>query len=1002
MTKYRVRLSTGRVIGPFEKHQLIELKSKGHIKGNEEAQVFPTGNWVSISNFNLFDEPQELSSEEKSNLDFDEKTFVINIEKIRNKKNEDGLIKFNQEKNYPQELLTETIQLANELKTIEKKVDQKKELKLLELDLDDHIDVIQNNEKEMNEVVEVPTVEENDKTQVIKINHQLLIQESEETEKKIDEQIRKIKKQEHKKKSKTQNENSTTSPKKKSFFYFLGLILLSLAILFPDEEKKDVGFKHLEPVIEFPTPFDVADEKKSNDEFQKGQAFFTKGTYPDLVKAGEYFKKSYENNIENEEALSLMLRAYTEVLKSSSAREKDAQGIFDLVKSKKTSLIQNPNGVIGLNQFYNAINKPDAAVDVIEKFLKLRPKEITQDLFAIYLQSLISVGKIAKSRQFYDALLKATEKNRYTYHAIIKYLILNQEKERSLEYVTEAIERNPQIVDFYLLKAELFIEQKEVKKTAQLLQSAKKMGLESNKLLLAKYYELMGLISVLKGSSDDAADFFQKSLKITESDNLRSKLADLDTPSVGHKLAESMIRESKAIKHLKQAREFFDGKNYELALSSASKASDTFPGHIPSELFLSKVQLKLGLTQQAIKTLEELNKRYPENNEINFFLIEAYIETNKLLDAKNRLQVISGTDLSNGWEYSSLNAKFFLKKNDLPLAVSWLNNSISLNPLNDKDIFELAKIFLKIANFENTKILLLKCMDLDPLNADYRIAYSKLIYETQNDQAAIGYLLSLKEDFGEDAKILSEIAILYFRSGKVKDFLDYKKKLEKDHFTDKSLYEFLIKAALLDDRPKDVPPLVEKLIAIEPGDYEQMMTAGRVLFELGKLKEAAKWFLKVKEKLPSYPKVLYYMAKIDFLSGDSDSALKKLEEDMKFNGENDDDLVFIAQIYQTQGKNVEAENLFKKAQKLNPGSFDAIVGLADISTTLNNHELSLELYRKAIKIKDNEPILQKKIGDVYRQLGQGALAIEAYKLYLEMDPESPHKANLEAYINLMK
>lgn len=130
-----------------------------------------------------------------------------------------------------------------------------------------------------------------------------------------------------------------------------------------------------------------------------------------------------------------------------------------------------------------------------------------------------------------------------------------------------------------------------------------------------------------------------------------------------------------------------------------------------------------------------------------------------------------------------------------------------------------------------------------------------------------------------------------------------------------ALYEFLIKSAILDDRNKDIPPLVEKLIAIEPGDLESMMTAGRVLFEDGKLAEAAKWFKRVKDKLDSYPKVLYFMAKIDFLSGDLDSALKKIEENIKANGENDDDLVFLAQIYLAKDNFVDAENLYRKRPK---------------------------------------------------------------------------------------
>lgn len=130
--------------------------------------------------------------------------------------------------------------------------------------------------------------------------------------------------------------------------------------------------------------------------------------------------------------------------------------------------------------------------------------------------------------------------------------------------------------------------------------------------------------------------------------------------------------------------------------------------------------------------------------------------------------------------------------------------------------------------------------------------------------------------------------------------------------------------------------------------------------------------------------------------------MKKVEQNIKENGENDTDLVLMAQIKQSKGDMVDAENLYKKAQKLNPRSYDALMGLADISTMRNNHDLALDLYKRASKIKVEEPIVHKKIGDVYRQLGQGTLAIEAYKIYLEMDPESPYKNNLESYINLMK
>lgn len=1077
MTKYRIRQSTGRVLGPFDKHQLFDLKAKGHIKGNEEAQVFPTGNWGPIENAEfweeLMDDNKTIVETQKSQPK--EETFVIDLTKLRSQKQEKEIEEIDQGTLAPVEQLTETIRMnttpvepklilaelddigpESEPETEEKKEPTKPTLSqgLFELELDIESDGSKDNEahnktiinpvaqqeiekmrklqrdieaKKVSEEEDRKKAEEDAKalalliaeenrpvsvdesTQMIRLDKTGLLETAKEAELDIELELKKIQKKRAKEEAEeAAEEEDEDSPeagkkKKKKLLILIAAAAIAYAFLFPEEKPKKPEFVHLEPKIVFPIPFDQSDDKKSTAEFQRGIEAFNTGTYSNLVKAGISFKTSYENNIDNNQALNYMVRAYAEQLKHSKNMLQDAQTIFNIVQSKRPFLIQDPNGVIGLNLFYMAINKPGAAIDVVQKYLKLQPKNVTQDLFAVYLQSLIKLGKIDLAKQFYQALVKAPDKNRYTYHALIEYFLLNQEPEKAMEYIDDALKKNPKIASFALSKAEILLKEQRVDQALEFLKKADSLNHDNNDLNRSKFFELRGLVAVLGNKPKEAAEFFKNSLKLNDSDELRVKLSDLQTSDSGEQSeADKLIQESKAVKHLIEAKNFFERRNYDLALSAAAKATDAFPGHIASELFLSKVQLRLGLAQQGLKTLEDLVAKYPEDKTINLALVEAYIDTYKFNDAKNRLQILSSTEYRDTWEYASINSKLHVKMGDMLQAMSWLRNATSMNPLNDSDIFVLAQILLKKANFDAARILINKCMELDPVNPDYRIAYARLLYETQDDLAAIGYLLSLKEDFGENAKVMSEIAIFYYRSGKVKDFQDYKTRLEKEHTTDKALYEFLIKAALLDERNGEIPQLVEKLIAIEPGELEQMMTAGRVLFEDGKIVEAAKWFARVKSKMPSYPKVHYYMAKIDFLSKEYDSALKLIEDGMKANGENDDDLVLKAQIFQAQDKLVDAENLYKKAQKINPKSYYAILGLADLSTKRNNHDLALDLYKRAMKLKQDEPVVHKKIGDVYRQLGQGALAIEAYKLYLEMDPESPHKSNLEAYINLMK
>jgi tetratricopeptide (TPR) repeat protein len=1056
MTKYRIRLESGRVIGPFEKPQLFELKTKGHIKGNEEAQVFPMGSWEALSRFDFY---SDLMDENKTVLQTSshskEETFVIDLTKIRNSQKEKELEEFDHGTIVPIEQLTETIRISNpepkivipEPPKLEPALEEllkfEEENKAAVVEEDRHDKTLINpvaqqeiekmrrlqkeaeakklreeeakkkQEDEKNLPVELPRgnalVPSDEATQMFKLDKTELLESAYEGEIDIEKELRAEKKKKAKElaaedydEEDSEDTSSDKAKKKKQMFIIIGALALAYAILFPEDSGKKAIFQNLEPRIVFPIPFDQADTQKSKAEFNRGIESFNKGTYPAIVKAGLNFKASYENDMDNTAALNFMVRTYAEELKNSKAKVDDAQTIFNVIQTKKSFLLQDANGAIGLNLFYTSINKNDAAVDVIQKYLKLKPKEVTQDLFAVYLRSLIKQGKIDLAKQFYQALEKAPQKNRYSYSSLIDYLVLNQEADKAMAYVDEAIKNNPQIVTFYLSKADLLIKEKRFEEAVSSLKKAEALNLENNNLNRAKFFELKGLVYAFQGKSKEATKFLSASLKLNDSEELRMKLAELSTSSEESNETDKLINESKAIKFLLQARDFYEKKNYELAMSSAAKASDVFPGHIPSELFLAKVQLQLGLAKQGLKTIHDLVNRYPEDKTINIALIEALIDTYKFNEARNRIQIISASEFKDSWEFASVNAKLHLKMGDSLQAMSWLKTSINMNPLNDQDIFRLAEVLQRRAGFDNARLLLNKCIELDPLNPDYRIAYARLVYETQDDQAAIGYLLSLQDEFGENAKVLSEIAIFYYRSGRVKDYQDVRAKLEKLHSADEALYEFLIKAALLDERHTEIPLLVEKLLTLEPGKLEAMMTAGRVLFEDGKLIEAAKWFKRVQEKLPSYPKVLFYIAKIDFLSGDLDGAMKKIKEDIKENGENDNDLVFMAQIHVEKQELIDAENLFKKAQKLNPKSYDAIIGLADISTKRNNHDLALDLYKRAMRLNSEEAVVHKKIGDVYRQLGQGTLAIEAYKLYLEMEPESPHRSNLEAYINLMK
>lgn len=1068
MTKYRLRLSNGRVIGPFTMDQLHELKSKNHITGKEEAQVFPIGNWAPIASFDFY---SDLMDENRTAVltNNKEETFVLDLTKLRNDRNSKELDAIDITHHDHVEPLTSTMQMAPPSK-LDIKLDQEKskdssELMRLAAENEDSYEPTETDagnktiinpvaqqeiekmrrlkaiqeekrlaeeaklkaeqerkEKEKNEQNQVVPVDES--TQMITLDNfkDELLEIAKVEEKKIQVEAKAIKKKLKKEAEKNEDDQDEgAGPKRKKIIFLVVGILAICALLFPDENKpKPNVFVPLEVNIQFPLPFDVADKKMSEVEFNKGLEELISGTYPELIKAGISFKKSFEHNIDNMKSLSYMVRVYGEEVQFSREKEKDKLTIFNIIQGKKPYLLEDPNGAIGMSLFYTSIGKHEAAADSIGRYLKIHPKNVTPDLFAVYLQSLIRVGKLDLATPFYKSLVPSPRKSRYVLNALIDYTETNEQSDEAISYVEEGLKRFPHLTSFSLKKIDRLIKQKNIKEAEEELEKVKKLNFESNRNVYAKYLEYRGLICAFRDQVKEATEYLKKSLSMLESYELRMKLAELN--SSGEKNAtDKLIDESKAVKFLNDAKDFYGKNNFEKSLSMAIKATDAFPGHIPSELFLSKVQLKLGLAEKGLETLSTLQKMYPEDKDINFALLEAYIETYKFYAASNQLAFIRSTNFKNDLRVPSLNARMFMKKGDSLQAINWLKTSINLDPLNDRDMFYMAELLIKRSNFDAAKVYLNKCIELDPSNPDYRIAYAKMLYETQDDQAAIGYLLGLQNDFGETPKILSEIAIFYYRSGRVKDFEDFKAKLEKLPNKDSSLYEFLIRAALLDEKYNEIPGLVEKLLEVEPGNLESMMTAGKVLFENDNLPLAAQWFKRVQKKLSTYPKVQYYIAKIKFLAGEIDDpkdasgqslkdengkvilgAMNTILDDIKNNGETDISLVLLAEILNKQDKLIEAENTLKKAQKINPRSYEALMGLAEISTKRNNYDLALDLFKKALHEKNDDPIIHKKIGDVYRLLGQGALAMESYKVYLEMNPDASDKAQIEAYINIMK
>lgn len=1093
MEKYRVRLKTGRVVGPFLENQILEMRDKQIISGQEECQVYPTGDWLPVKNFSFWQ-----SGSQKNNS---EATFVIDLTQLQNapvtdvepqqkvnEKPEEGLGSMLSETPPENPRSNKTQFREFDYKNAIDEIDEMPEPpKPVKKAAQAPIKPLEKSEKTVIKVM--PKEEENEKTVVRSVtatknneefdkttvrteainwkNEQEVLRQKKEVERQKTEEENNLREEEEKKNKFNLDTDSTQAislsslkgklheeavraehelvqieeivqsnkrkqqekkesdelkeeeddnqaeeaekqkEKKKKIFLVLAIVVI-VAFLFPEEKKvkkKDVQFVPLEPVIEFPVPFDLRDDQKHKTFLATGYEKSKSGTYSDRVEAAKAFRLAYENNSTDKKALTRMIRTYSELLPHSLTFERDGGVVFKLMQANRVLQDVDADMALGAGLFYRSIEKKGAAHEVLDRFVRSGANNPTRELFAELLNSLVDQNIEAKADDVAASLLKTTNRGIEVNLALVNYYRYKNYPEKAKAVIEESLKEKPDSVPLLIAKGEFYLEDVNMKGLSEIFKKINDLKSEKSKLYHGKLLEFKGFLLAYQNKPAEAAQAFTESLKFNDSDTLRDRLTNIQgiDPNANDE-ASKLIKQVKARVLTKEAAEDLKNYNFETALLKSLEAYGLKSGYLKADLALASLQLKLGMTQDALKTLEELHKKTGNEKTVSFALLRAYIANYKFNDAKRMIAIMAASELRDDWRYSSLNALMYEKMGDLNQSILWLQKAINQNPLEDENLFALAKLFLKAKRLGQAKNNLFKAMELNPDYIEYKLSYAAIIYETDGADKAVDYLFGLRSQYPNNPAILGEIAIYYYRAGKNQQFLDTKSDIEKLPRKDSRVYRFLIRAAMIDEKYDDAIRYTDELLKLEPGDLEVMMETGKMLMTLKRYKEAAGWFVKVRERLPTYPRVGFYKAKIELYVKNPEQALVDVREDMKMNGEYEEGLNLAGDILFDAGEFVASEAEYKKALRLSSRSYGALRGLADVAAKKGQLDIALDLYKRALtEIKEiQEPSIHRKMGDVLRLTGQGRLAIESYQLYLKLEENAPDKSQVEEYIRILE
>ena len=775
---------------------------------------------------------------------------------------------------------------------------------------------------------------------------------------------------------------------------FLGIFYFFLQ---NDEKPKITGPQFID--VKFPITAQYENIPAANQALLEARNLYSQNSYKKRVGAAAYYLISLQNRFSGNEAMGEIILTYTELLDNTRNRVQSANTIYKFLQLAEPKLMTDVSVATGAALFYGKIGKFDTGVYTVKNFRRAGNKP-TPKLYTYYLYLLVNAGDFVEARKVFSVLSKIPKKPFEAYYELSQFQLADDKPAEAKIIIEEGLKYYPNSVLLLLQYANILLKEQAMKKFEETVMKIKALQAENSPAFTATYLEYLGYLAATKNQNKDAALYFKKSLELRESDELRAALSRLEI--AGDKPAQALILESKVIGLLKKAKQEFKNKNIDTAFQFIIEAVDADPDYVPAVIFQAELNTYRGFFESAIHSLQRMVSVHQQNYALKKKLIEVYIKAFKFEDAERMLAELAQTKYATTAEYASLMASYLEAKRNIVVALRWYDRALTRDPLSDSDMYKMARILVRNKKFTDAKVKLSKALLLDPKNVYYHALYSEILYEQDGTDPAIGYLRDIISELGEDPVLVSAITAAYFKSGQIKEFQAYYKKVQDMPKKDEAFYEVLIAAAKLEGRKDEYINHSRDLLKLNPGNLKVRMDLGELLYEERRYDDAIAEFTEIQDKLASYPKVHYQLARVYLAKNDVNKAREMAQKELDLNPNLDSAHFIMGEVHRINKEYREAILKYEKAISLNSRSVDALVAMANIRLQQNYASEALELLNRAMKEDLSNPQIHKLMGDAYRAAGQRALAREKYEDYLKLSPGAQDKDMIESLIRNLK
>lgn len=989
--QFKVKLLSGRILGPLGIDRVRRLIKKKHLTGTEVARVYPNGDWVSV--FQI----EEISQA------FIDVAQCVDEGKLRSEapiENDDvaspvtsvlpGATQVLPDSGITDEKSIPKIEIEPEVQS----------LPIIDVtEVKSSITSPQTEDDELTEqeIQKMPSVES-----LIRI---------EKPSAQVDISYYPIRKKNPIAEAVTvifqRSENNSKLPGKPRISFFdrvkgalIGVVLgvLGYQFFLQEPPKSAVKWSPIRPLM--PAFQDVQDPQKSSAFYTAAMKSYLQDTVSGYIDASNKLLNAAALDRGNVKALAMLASSYLNLIDSSNKDENYFRVISKLIEMSRAKNLDLPETVIADVEYYIFSNKAEAAQNRIVEYSKTH-QVFGREMFyylalAFYYRgdfqnsarylSQISENQVFSAKLFY-LRGQLAEKLDQTSAAIVEFekaIKFNPSHARSRLKLAELMNRQSQLVN-----AESHLE--------YLVSHARMLSPKD----MAQGYYLHSLLSQIHQKWDIALGDMERAVILDNGNHdyllemytLRSKAGDRHPAMKTQGRMYYFLSEGEMLLRA--------GKVHDALIQflSARQANEKSP--VPL-IKIGDLFARLHQLQNARMNYKLAADLAPNNIEIWSKYIDVLIRSYEWDDASRAMSKFRSLPVPQG-AIDKAAADMFAKQGRYAEAINFYQKAMARDSIDPSVYLAYAQALVEVQNYKDAPFFFALALRFDPLNTSGLIGTAQCVAATESIDRAISMLHDeLQKDSVSKAEILAGIAEFQIQKG---EWDQAQKTIDDAKISDPDYaYAWKIQAQIyINQEGSDRLALDKALQAYQSysdrntSDASGYLERYKIFIKKTEFEKAADELDKIFAIYPKYPNLHFYKGSLYRLMRNHQRAMSEYQSELKNNPSSILALKGLAKEYVDAGAPAEGLKYLSKAMELNPKDPEAKADAAYANYLLKNYTGAIGLYQAALVYDPANPILYKRMGIAYRDAGDQSAATRAFRKYLEMEPDAPDRAEFQRY-----